>query len=75
MKVQLKACPFCGQDTAALYCNYSGRSDKYFTWVECDICGARSKAATSDDDPSDGNKWDNRACHKAAAAWNARREA
>lgn len=70
--MKLKVCPFCGQDTAVLYRNYSYRTKTYFTWVECDACGARSKAATSNDDPAKDDAWDNSACRRASAAWNMR---
>ena len=71
MERKLRACPFCGQDATALYTNYSNRSKKFFVWAECDVCGARSKAVTSNDDPEDVS-WDNVACRKAIAAWNVR---
>lgn len=69
--MKIKSCPFCGHNTGVLTSNYSFKSKKYFVWVECDICGARSKAATSEDAPADSG-WSNAACHKAAVAWNAR---
>lgn len=74
MERELRACPFCGQDAAALYRNYSNRAKKYFTWAECDVCGARSKAVTSNDDPAENDEWANLACRKAIAAWNMRAE-
>lgn len=70
MEMELKLCPFCGQQ-AGLYSNYSNRARKYFVWVECDICGGRSKAATSNNAPED-EEWENVACRKVVSAWNAR---
>lgn len=70
--MELKVCPFCGQDAATLYRTYSFRTKTYFTWVECDVCGAKSKSTASDDDPANDNAWNNLACRKAAAAWNRR---
>ena len=70
--MELKACPFCGQDAAVLCSNYSRRVRKYFSWAECGVCGGRSKSATSDDDPASDDAWDNDACRKVAIAWNMR---
>ena len=73
METRMKPCPFCGQDAVRLDRAYSNRSKKYFTWIECDVCGARSKAVTSNDDPESVG-WDNMACRKAVSAWNVRVE-
>lgn len=71
MELKLKRCPFCGNDASDLCSNYSHRMRTYFVWVECGICGARSKAVTSSDDLFD-TGFDNRACQKVISAWNAR---
>lgn len=71
MEMEFKACPFCGQDAATLYRNYSGRLRKYFVWVECDTCGARSKATAEDSDPADEN-WESAECRRVVGAWNMR---
>lgn len=68
----LKQCPFCGNNKAAMYRNYSSGYRKYFVWVECDVCGAKTKAAMSYSDPAGDDDWDNAACGKARAAWNLR---
>lgn len=70
--MELKCCPFCGQDASVIYRNYSARLRKYFVWVECEACGARSKASTSDDDPADNDEWSNTACRRCTASWNMR---
>lgn len=39
-KIKLKTCPFCGNDALLTY-----NTGKYgaFCYVECELCGARSK--------------------------------
>lgn len=69
--MKLKNCPFCGSDEITLNRNYNHHTRTYFTWVECDMCGAKSKSKASPDDPADEN-WDNLACRKASVAWNTR---
>lgn len=71
--MELKHCPFCGNGPATLYSTYSYKTRKYFIWAECDLCGARSKAVASSDDPVE-TKWEDFFCRKVAAAWNMRRE-
>lgn len=45
MSDSLKPCPFCGHEEISVYTQY-GRYG-YFAWVECDLCGARSKTLKS----------------------------
>ena len=69
---ELKQCPFCGNNNASVYRNYNSGCRKYFVWVECDVCGAKTKAATPYSDPAENDGWDNAACRKVCAAWNLR---
>lgn len=69
--VELKSCPFCGQDTANIYRNYSSNARTYFVWIECEFCGAKSKSICSYKDPAD-DDWDSLPCRKAAKSWNTR---
>lgn len=71
MEMELKSCPFCGQDAANIYRNYSYKTRRYFVWVECEFCGARSKSTCSDTDPVN-DDWNSFPCKKAANSWNVR---
>lgn len=71
MKLELKSCPFCGNNVGDLCSNYSYKVQKHFVWVECGVCGARSKAISSDDDPTV-SEWQNKQCQKVISAWNMR---
>ena len=69
--MELKPCPFCGGSALPWRKGYKG---KMLYWVECDICGAKSKAHGIDCSECEGeNKWDNVACYKAGLSWNHRR--
>lgn len=70
--MKLKACPFCGSDNVALCRNYNCQTKKYFTWAECDVCGAKSRTRASYDDPAENNEWNNAVCQKVAVSWNMR---
>lgn len=69
--MEIKSCPFCGNDAAMLYRNYSHKTRTYFVWMECEVCGAKSKTFASEDDPVD-NNWETNGCYRAIAAWNRR---
>ena len=71
MKLEPKPCPFCGTSNTYLRSQYSCKVRKYFVWAECDFCGARSRAATSQEAPEESD-WENFACQKAMNAWNTR---
>lgn len=74
-----KPCPFCGSTSVAYRYNGSRimRHDGplYFFWIECELCGARTKAFTepSAELPSGEEIWGkSHALQKAKAAWNRR---
>lgn len=69
--MELKECPFCGMNDAAMYRNYNACYRNYFVWVECDCCGGRGKAVTDCGDPAE-HEWNTAACQKAAKVWNRR---
>ena len=72
MQEELKPCPFCGSDEITAW--YQGTKYGRIAYVECDICGAKTKAfkyLSEDkeyDDSDPGSK-------KAYAAWNRRNNA
>ena len=65
----LKSCPFCGGHASLWY-----NTGKYgrFTYAECDVCGARSKAFQYYSDETEYNPTEIGAI-RAADAWNRRR--
>ena len=72
MKLELKDCPFCGEsDDLSLYSKWSYKTKSYFIWAECGLCGCRSKAFGSDEDPTESD-WSNTACNRAIKSWNRR---
>ena len=67
---ELKPCPFCGSE-----CTVTWTEGKYgkFAFIECDLCGARSKAFGNVIDKRDERLfWDQPAFTKAIKAWNRR---
>lgn len=66
----IKKCPHCG-GTARLKSNFSVVQSKYFIWVSCDVCGARSRAYKEREDPAT-NDWETESCKNAVDAWNLR---
>ena len=72
MGKMIKMCPHCG-GKPGLYCDISKKYKKpvYFTYVQCDICGARGKTTSSQKNPEQYD-WDTAACNTALEAWNMR---
>lgn len=44
----MKSCPFCGSDSVSRVRRYYG--DYYYCWIECDICGAKTKGFSYKED-------------------------
>lgn len=65
----LKPCPFCG-GKAKVKTQYSEKKDRWFSFVQCLDCFARSKTATAWRDPTDNLSLMDR----ATANWNMRAE-
>lgn len=70
MELELKACPFCGQNMANFFRNKGRRG--VFVYVKCEFCGAQSKTYSTDLDYDDPAIWDSHSCELAAQAWNMR---
>lgn len=66
---EMKPCPFCG-DNAALY--YSSGRYGCFCYVECDLCGAKSKAVSMGTRNPDDDWAESLPAFKAIDAWNRR---
>ena len=62
-------CPFCGHEASG-WVN-RGRYGR-FTYVECDLCGARSKAFKYCGDEGAEIDWNDISVEKARDAWNRR---
>lgn len=73
---ELKACPFCGSNEAFL--KYNGAKHGYFYYVECTICGGRTRGVCRPwrDVPSgtldDPDEWTNQYAVTAKKLWNQR---
>lgn len=66
----IKKCPFCGSGSVKLRYNVS-RFSKYYYYVVCDICGARTRGeAIGQEERPD--EWENPAAEKSVACWNQR---
>ena len=65
------SCPFCGSDDIVMSRNYNPRYRAFFVWIECVVCGSRSRSFSCTDDPANCD-WNNLACHRAVASWNRR---
>lgn len=67
----LKGCPFCGSDEISAW--YKGVRYGRIAYVECDVCGAKSKAFSyySRDEEFDEK---DRGVIRAVDAWNRRAE-
>ena len=73
----MKKCPFCGSDNSSIYGRVCTSKASYHStyaiyWVECDICGARTKGFSES-----GAKeldWDSIAVSRARDAWERRPE-
>lgn len=68
--MELKECPFCGQERASLY-RSSGRRG-VFLYVKCEFCGAQAKTYGTHLDFDDPDIWDSSAADLAVQAWNTR---
>lgn len=69
-KDELKLCPFCGGE-ADFYRQYERRS--WFIFVQCEVCGARSRPQETRADPDDKDFWVCSAATKAEKDWNRRK--
>lgn len=71
----LRACPFCG-GSATLFRNYNYRSNVWFVFAKCEVCGAQGKSVPvrTDLDLEDETWWESYDCKKAEVFWNTRTE-
>ena len=71
---EMKNCPFCGDDSPTL-CSKLGQYGK-FGWVECELCGARTKAfQVHGSEKSCGDEyWKQKGFKRAIDLWNRRTE-
>lgn len=67
---ELKGCPFCGSDKVSIAYNAS-RFGKFYYFVECAICGARTRGEPIAQEAR-ADEWENPAAEKSAACWNQR---
>ena len=74
MDIKIKACPFCGNpgDQVSLWVR-GGYKHSKFCYVECDVCGAKTKAFTYSSYSKEINFHDLGA-ERAYDAWNRRAE-
>ena len=71
---EAKQCPFCGSSGSSLWARWYRKTSKYYVWVQCDVCGAKTRGVPGTEvDPED-NNWDDEACRDALALWNTRKE-
>ena len=47
---EIKKCPFCGQ-SASLKVNYSEKKSRWYFFIQCNLCFAKSQSQTSYVDP------------------------
>lgn len=66
---KLESCPFCGGE--ARFWTKGGRFG-YFAWVECDICGGRTKTVSSEFEVNDERYMQSTQTQVLKAAWNRR---
>ena len=70
---KIKPCPFCGAGQNKIFYRWQGtRYGVYAIWIECECCGARTKAAYKKEDPKD---LDEKTWYAVEAAWNRRTKA
>lgn len=68
----LERCPFCGSDSISAKYNGSRYNRRYY-FIECDICGARTRGeGIKNDILTDEKEWDNDALWKSVSCWNQR---
>lgn len=65
----LKPCPFCGGEAVAY--TQGGRYG-LFAWLECDFCGARTKAVASALPANDPDFFESSIMRRLSTAWNRR---
>ena len=70
MPEKLKPCPFCGSENVTLAYN-SSRYKRYYYYVSCMICGARTRGEGIYADHVS-EEWDNQAAMKSVSCWNQR---
>ena len=68
--MKLKRCPHCA-GIATLWKEYNYPDGNWLVDVRCLICGSRTRAFESEDDPNDVD-WGNMACEAAVDVWNLR---
>lgn len=68
--MEFKPCPFCG-GSARLLQSYGNRTESYYVFIKCHLCGAQTRALKSREEPAATN-WENIACKNALIAWNRR---
>ena len=70
MERKIRECPFCGSESVTLNYN-SSRFNKFYYYVACDICGARTRGeAIGVNDRED--EWNNPAAERSINCWNQR---
>ena len=67
--MNIKPCPHCNGN-AYLTQSYSDRSNTWYVFVKCNICGAQSKAFKSEEEPA--TDWTSENCQDAVTIWNMR---
>ena len=69
-EIKLKPCPFCNSESVYLM-SQPGRYGRY-AWVECDLCGARSKSFSTKFYVPEDKLPETLAFERAKNAWNRR---
>lgn len=68
---KLLTCPFCGNDQ--IYTRYNGSRSGRFYYLECDLCGARTRGVCVPFNKlQDMDEWDNEAVERVTRLWNRR---
>lgn len=70
---EYKSCPFCGCDD--IYIKYNGAKHGRFYYVECQLCGGRTRGACrpySDIQTPDDHEWDCTQAKAVGMLWNRR---
>ena len=76
MQSKLSSCPFCGSDN--VYLKYNGAKHGRFYYVECAICGGRTRGVCRPytdiprSDEPDEHEWDCMAAINAEVLWERR---
>ena len=69
---RMKPCPFCGDDDPSVIRNYARATRTFIYYVECELCGAKTKAFGSRDGFDTEPDWDSAPARRAVSAWNRR---